>query len=470
MWNNRSEEELKELAKPTLDIPHLIEQAVIKMVLDYPVLAHLLSRVGLQTVDDFNQPYWAWTDGSSVTLNRTAMQIGHNIGKETGKDGKEYNLTVSKEKILFTLAHELGHLINLTNDRGNQMGILWDDVSPQGKMKHELWNKATDYEINSALHHNKNGSGSDRDSPIGDMPDWVCYDKKYVGWTAEKIYKDLLNDPKVQQQMQQSFSVSFTQGDGEGKGKGQSGDNKDEPDNGLSIGLDKHKPITDEMTKNELVAKIAEALDKGKEAGTGMSAFNRMCEELFKPEPFNWRRALSKYIRSFIKDNYTWNRPSRAGIANGIILPSVYTTPTIKLAVAIDTSGSVGEKELSKLMNHLYTILTQFKKFEIDVWCFSTKVHPKTFKTFKQGNRHELKDFTFESDGGTDISSNLPFIEQTYKGKKPDAVLILTDGFDNLSGDTKTATSYPVVWMIVDNDNFVKPSLMPGEVYSFKAE
>lgn len=467
----KSREELEALAKPTIDIHALVEQAVIKLVLDYPVLAHLLSRVGLKIVDDFKDLYWAWTDGTSVTINRTAMLIDHNLKQETDDKGKTHDLTVTKERILFVLAHELGHLINLTNDRGNKIGVLWDDLSPQGKFKNALWNMATDYEINSALYHNKENNDT-KDKPIGDKPDCVCYDVKYKGMSAEDIYKDLLKNSKAQQQMQKAMSLSFQgSGDGNSNSDPSSDSNCDSDDKGgLTVGLDKHKPITDEMVKNELVAKIAEALDKGKEAGCGMSAFGRMCDELFKPEPFNWRRALSKYIRSFIRDNYTWNRPSRTGIANGIILPSVYTTPSIKLAVAIDTSGSVGQAELTKLMNHLYTILTQFKKFEIDVWCFSTKVHPNTFKTFKSGNKHELNSYQFESNGGTDISSNLPFIEEKYKGKKPDAVLILTDGFDDLNGDTKTVTNYPVVWMIVNNDHFVKPIGMPGEVYSFKAD
>ena len=66
------------------------------------------------------------------------------------------------------------------------------------------------------------------------------------------------------------------------------------------------------------------------------------------------------------------------------------------------------------------------------------------------------------------MSKNLEFIDKKYAGNKPDVVMIFTDGFDNLSGDTETRTAYSIVWLIVDNKNFVKPAHIPGAVYPFE--
>jgi predicted metal-dependent peptidase len=169
-----------------------------------------------------------------------------------------------------------------------------------------------------------------------------------------------------------------------------------------------------------------------------------------------------------MKDNYTWNKPSRAGIANGLILPSTSTTPKLHVAVAVDTSGSIGNPELELLMNHVFTILSQFKHFTVDLWCCSTHVHEDTFTTYTASNKSKLSEFKIQSDGGTDMSKNLEFIDKKYAGNKPDVVMIFTDGFDSLSGDTETRTSYPIVWLIVDNKAFVKPAHIPGAVYPFE--
>ena len=126
--------------------------------------------------------------------------------------------------------------------------------------------------------------------------------------------------------------------------------------------------------------------------------------------------------------------------------------------------------ELELLLNHVFTILTQFKQFQVDVWCCSTHVHENTFTTYTAANKNTLHDFKIASDGGTDMSANLPFIEKKYAGKMPDVVMIFTDGFDDLNGDTKTRTKFRIIWLIVDNKNFKKPALIPGAVYPFETE
>ena len=119
-------------------------------------------------------------------------------------------------------------------------------------------------------------------------------------------------------------------------------------------------------------------------------------------------------------------------------------------------------------MNHVFTILSQFKQFQVDVWCCSTHVHENTFRTYTAANKSKLKDFKVESDGGTYMKANLDFIKKKYAKKMPDVVMVFTDGFDDLNGDSETRTSYPILWLIVDNKDFKKPAKIPGAVYPFE--
>lgn len=471
------------------DLEKIIEQAMIVMVVEFHTLAYMISKIGIEVVDNPAVPAAAYTNGQSIYINKYAIAKMNEMKTETGKNGKVYNVEIGKQELVFILAHELMHLLNNTYERGERIGILADDFSPKGKAKNELWNMATDYEINDLLYSNRSSSDN-KSKPIGNKPDWVCWDPKYSGMPAEKIYEDLLENSNMDGQggmnfqigdMQFTFDNNNSNSNGQGQdsdGDGDSNDNdkqgqsqgqNNKQGNGLSFGLDKHLPFVDEQTKAEVMAKVAEVMG-GKSQGSGMSAFDRALEMAFKPQPFNWRRALSKYMKSFMKDNYTWNKPSRAGIANGLILPSSSQTPKINVAVAIDTSGSIGNVELELLLNHVFTILSQFKAFTVDVWCCSTKVHEETFRTFTTANKSEIKNFKIATTGGTDMSANLPFIKKKYQKKLPDVVMIFTDGYDSLNGDTETRTPYPVVWLIVDNKDFKKPTKMPGAVYEFSTK
>ena len=466
-------------------LDNLVNDAMITMIVEFPTLAFIVSRIGVNVVNKPQVPAAAYTDGSGIYINEYAINKMNEMKQDTGRNGKVYDVTINKQKLIFIIAHELMHLLNNTYSRGESIGVYSDDFSAMGKAKNELWNLATDYEINSLLYHNTVTDiyGKESSRSVGTMPDWVCYDVEYRNMPAEQIYAELQD--KLQQNDSggmslESGGMQFTfDGDndnnqsGDGQNDPTSGDNdqnnngQGKQSNGLEFGLDVHMPYVDEQTKEEVAAKIGDILGNGKQQGTGMSAFDRALEIFFKPQPFNWRRALTRYIKSFMKDNYTWNKPSRAGIANSLILPSPHKTPKLHVAIAVDTSGSIGNVELELLLNHVFTILSQFKQFQVDVWCCSTHVHPDTFRTYTASNKNELSKFKMESDGGTNMSANLPFIEKKYAKKMPDVVMIFTDGEDNLSGDTTTRTKFPIVWLIVDNKNFVKPKLIPGAVYEF---
>ena len=428
----------------------IVEKAMINLVLDFPVYAQMITRIGYKLVRvDNNQ--LAWTDGKAIYLNETQIDMFNANPLVPGESGMVHNRTIGQKEVQFILCHELLHLIGLTFDRGSTIGVHKGAYNQEDIKKWRKWNKATDFEINALLHTNESTdplTGMVKRNPVGNMPTWVLYESEYKQMSAEEIFKAL---PDEQQDPNKpSFDGNET------------GNNVD----GLDFGLDEHMPFQTEDVKNEVMSKIAEALGS-KTNGLGESSIDRLIEKVYKPEPFNWRKALTKYIRGWMKENYTWNRPSRVGIANGLILPSAGRTPKMHIAVSVDTSGSICDKELNTMMNHLFTILNQFKEFRVDVWCCGSYVYPETLRTFTASNKKELYNFEFKSDGGNDMRKNFSFLRKHYKQQKPDLFICMSDFYDPLDGDTETTSPCPVIWMVLDNPNFKKPTKIRAETYPF---
>ena len=448
--------------KADVDVKKIVENAMINLVIEFPVYANLITRIGFRIVES-PRDVMAWTTGGEIQINATAIRKANQDPIVT-EGGKTYNYLITQKEMQFIICHELMHIITMSWDRDKYLGLCPTDRSPEMLRKYELSNQAQDYEINSLLHNNETTDpvyGDRKRNPVGNMPDWALYDSEYKDLNAEEIFKRLVEKEKKEN----NGNLKQPEGDGTpyfvpgkvGKGGGMS--------------LDAHYPIQDDDVKNEVLSKMSEVFGSLGNGQSGESGIDRAVERTFKPVPFNWRKALTKYIRSYIKANYTWNKPSRAGIANNIILPSAGTTPCLNIGVAIDTSGSISDKEINAMMDHIFTILQQFKSFEVDVWCCGSVVYPETLRTYTQNNKRSLKDFPVKSDGGNDMRENFKFIKDHYKGKKKlDMLIILSDFIDPLDGDTETTSICPCVFLCIDHKNFKKPTKIKGEVYPFKVE
>lgn len=447
--------------KAKINVEEIVDKAMTNLVLNFGYFADLLIRIGYQVADS-NVPACGYTDGKGITINAKMVREFNENPTMEDKDGKTYNRYITHKEMQFILCHELMHIVGLTFEREKNVGLYRGDVSDENIRKFELWNMATDYEINSLLHNNETTDdtfGDKKRNPIGNMPDWVLYESKYKDMIAEEIYMDLIKEEK-QNNGGCLLKPQFGGDPSAGNSKG-----------GM-IPIDIHLPLEDQDAINEFKSRIAEIQKYGsRQNGTGESALDRAIERAFKPQPFNWRQALSKYMRKFVKANYTWNKPSRAGIANHIILPSAGTTPKLHIGVAIDTSGSITEKEIQTMMNHLYTILSQFKHFEIDVWACGSQVYDETLLKLTNSNKSDIKKFVAKSDGGNDMRENFKFIKDHYKGKeKIDLMIIMSDFYDPLDGDTETTSTCPVIFMCIDHKDFKKPSRISGAVYPFEVD
>jgi len=436
----------------------MISKAIsTRLWIEHPFLANMALRLGVNYVRKDDDPAWAWSDGLTTYINISALEKAEDL---------QGVLTV--DNIYFLVGHELLHIINLTNSR-------------EHGRNHTLWNMATDYEINDLLITNSTRNGI---RGVGKMPQndklkskenpeglIGLYESKYHGMSAEQIYDELIKEfPPMPQSFgmggqdddqQQNGGSGNDQDQSNSNGKGQSGGSSNMAPNGSGQRLlDDHDREGQNLTQaqiNRLKAEISQTVKSmeasGQGCGKGCSTiYDRMAEWIFKEPPVDWRSFLNHYLKSWIKDDYTWRKPSRRSQGAGVYLPTNLQVATIKIALAIDTSGSVGDKELQDFMSHIHSILKCFKRFDLDVWCFSGNVHEDTLQHYDQTNA-DIRVQKISSTGSTDIASNFKFLDD--RNEKYDVFIILTDGCDNVKGIQ--FSKCPTIWGIIDNKNFVAP-------------
>lgn len=194
----------------------------------------------------------------------------------------------------------------------------------------------------------------------------------------------------------------------------------DQPASGSDIG---------KMTAHLLRCQVAsEVLNycRGKEPGTVPGWLRRWAEELLNPT-VDWRKLLAAEIREGINFvagavDYSYARPSRRqSIAGGVILPSL-RKPVPHVAVVCDTSGSMGERELARVLAEVEGILRSVGINRQGLRVLSCDADVHTVQRVTSARQVELV-----GGGGTNMGVGIEAAMRTRP--KPSVVVVLTDGF-----------------------------------------
>ena len=159
---------------------------------------------------------------------------------------------------------------------------------------------------------------------------------------------------------------------------------------------------------------------------------------------------LRQTIKSQIKNNYTWMRPSRKMYSTNAVLPGLDVQNELDISVSIDTSGSISETMLSDFLSEINGIAEEFDQYKINIWCFDTDVHAN--EQFESWDGKDITTYTPQGYGGTDISVNWKWMQEN--DVKPQLLVCFTDGetWDQW-GDAEYCDT---LWVIHTNDR-VKP-------------
>ena len=329
--------------------------------------------------------------------------------------GRAFIETLSDAELRFLVLHECYHKLyrHLTTWRH-----LYDENA-------RLANKACDYVINIKL-------TDDNADGFATMPKIGLLDAQYRGMDSAQVYKLLKQD-------QQSDD-----GQSQGEGGGDSG-----------TGLDDHdwegaQDMTPEETK-ELARDIDEAIRQGAlAAGKLGSGGERMFEDLLQTK-IDWREVLREFISTTCtgSDYSTWRRPNRRFVSSGYYMPSGVSEQVGELVIAIDTSGSIGGRELAQFLGEVKGICDQVKPDVVRLLYWDTEVCADEKYTGVEVE-NIVQSTKPEGGGGTTVECVPAYMAQ--HGVKPQAVIVLTDGY---LGGKWGQWACPVLWCIVGNKNAV---------------
>ena len=211
-----------------------------------------------------------------------------------------------------------------------------------------------------------------------------------------------------------------------------------------------------EAQKKELEREIDQAIRQGvmahqKIAGTGAGGLDRDLLDLLEPK-VDWREMLREFVKATCsaKDTSSWRRVNRRFLSTGTYMPSLIGEKVGHLVVAVDTSGSVGQDELSGFLTEVRGIAEEVKPSQVDLiyWDSEVAAHEEYTETMVGDIINSTKP---KGGGGTSPSC----VSQYLKDKRiePECIIVLTDGY--VGNDWGHEWTAPVLWAIVGGNDCV---------------
>jgi predicted metal-dependent peptidase len=344
----------------------------------------------------------AATDGSNIILN-------------TGPDGFfRFNLN----QRVFIVAHEIMHCILNHIGLSHHLRMRGKVVYADGKSlpwDAQQMNEAEDFVINAILTESKVGEfPKDKDGkPFGLLDAAIATSKDNSLDTYRKIFKKG-NDSRGAR-----FDVHLPPGTSMGK-------------DSVTAAADRNQAAWD--------TEVASAISVAKAMGKLPMELNRALAAVLEPK-VDWREQIQAlFARKIGSGTFDWRRPDRRLITRDIYAPGRSGFGAGTVVVGIDTSGSIGPKELDMFMAEMAGILEDVRpKRLVIMWC-DAKVH-------RLDEAEEASDLvTIRAKGapGGGGTSFIPVFERIEKeGLQPEALVYLTDGMGSFPS---IAPAYPVIW------------------------
>jgi len=349
----------------------------------------------------------------------------------------------------------------------------------RGDRDPQLWNEAADYAVNPIL----------LDNGIT-LPGDMLIDAAFRGLSAEEIYARLLNQQQegsqTQQQPQSSGGPSTSssgaaqpnqpQSSGNqtsGSGSGPSQQTGSAPQNApqptqpspwpLPVGpeqggTDQSIParpggfgeVMDATNEDGTPASPAEmsrqrhawathaeqAMCSAKACGRMPGGIERQLKEA-RESRCDWRAILREFIAATDPSDYRWTPSNRRFVSSGLYLPSVMRSGVGEIVIAVDTSGSIGHKELEQFAGEITAISEEAKPERIHVvYCDAAVQSTEEF-----GPAEPIK-LSPKGGGGTDFRPPFRWVEG--EGIQPKCFIYLTD---LCCSSFPEPPEYPVLWV-----------------------
>ena len=299
----------------------------------------------------------------------------------------EWSNTLTDEEMDFVRCHEGMHRVLRHHLRMNNRDS-------------ELWNIATDYAINSIL--KKSGMT---------MPKDGLYSREYEGMSAEKIYETLNNS-----------------------------DTRPMPCNWGQV-KSGGKQMTKEQIKaeeNMIRAEVTMAVQQSKNVGQLPSDIKQIITEMERSQ-VDWSSVIRRVVGGDQPEDYTYRRPNRRALhCMDIYNPSTLKSSCGDVAVWVDTSGSVSDKEKKHALGELNAIAEDMQPNSVTIFYGDANV--QNIERYERGDIIEC--LNSKGGGGTDPMPIFKYIEEN--DVNVDSMVCITDmEFHNFPSHV----DYPLLWV-----------------------
>ncbi len=385
------------MGKNDIDMATRVKRARVALILKYPFFGTLAMHLEVEACpDNKHGVYSAATDGKHLFYS------------------PEWFATLSDEEIKGVVTHEVLHaaLAHMTRE---------------GTRIHDIWNIAIDFAVNAIIIKNNIV-----------LPASRLYEQQYEDKCAEDIYADLIKNAVVITGMHTLDQHLRPQG-GAGSGKDETAP-QGAGEKGGSGRLPDYNP-----RDKDWPSILAAAAEAARGQGKMPAGMDRLIDETLNPR-IPWRQMLAEFIVNANKHDYDMRRPNRRHIHNGVYLPSL-RGEELDIVVAIDTSGSISDEELSQFIAEVNGIMSSIRGWTLHVMGCDAAVHG-----YERVQYPESLDFRLvcKGRGGTDFC---PVFEKVNEEALTPACLIyLTDTYGTFPDDEP---GYPVLWIINNTEGKV---------------
>jgi predicted metal-dependent peptidase len=393
---------------------------------------------GLELIEKFSLKTMA-TDGKAIYWNR------------------EFVKRCSDKELVAVLLHEglhvtLGHHLR------------------RGGTDPKLWNIACDYAINLVV---KDANEL--------LPAKALLDEKYRGFTAHQIVKLLGKptpppppppppgescedgEPGLSNEPGDQPSDSPGEQPGEDAGEDADEDAGEQPDeenapgqpgdfeaageiwdatdeNGDELSKEARNEAEEELRRDVIVAAAAEKL-----AGTGSITIDGGILSSAKEAAVDWIEALADWLDKAYGQEPTLAKPARRHLWRGDYFPSLKGIGGGDLVIAIDTSGSVSQREAERFAIEIDGIRETIKPDRTCViYCDSRIQKGKDGQLYDEFDSYDDIEVRDIRGGGTRFDPPFHLVDQ--EGLTPSAFIYFTDGYACVQERTADVVDYPVLW------------------------
>lgn len=182
-------------------------------------------------------------------------------------------------------------------------------------------------------------------------------------------------------------------------------------------------PAEGDLVRRRVARDVLDA-EQAKGRGHLPAGLTRWASDTLAPPTIAWERLLRAAVRRAVADHtgrtdYSYSRPSRRTLPR-IIRPSM-RAPLVKVAVVVDTSGSMGQADLQAALSELHGVLHAFGVARDSVRLVSCDAQATSAQRVRSATTVNL-----QGGGGTDMRVGITAAEQANPA--PDVVIVLTDG------------------------------------------